>query len=71
MPALRTSGRGGGAIEAHLTVVFAALAVARELQAATGVSLKKLVQTLRPLRVPRQADGRFWGSGKLGIFGSA
>ena len=38
------------AIEAHLTVVFAALAVARELQAATGVSLKKLVQTLRPLR---------------------
>ena len=40
----------GDAIEAHLTVVFAALAVARELQAATGVSLKKLVQTLRPLR---------------------
>jgi transposase len=38
------------AIEAHLTVVFAALAVARELQAETGVSLKKLVQTLRPLR---------------------
>ena len=36
------------AIEAHLTVVFAALAVARELQAATGVTLKKLVQTLRP-----------------------
>lgn len=30
--------------------MFAALAVARELQAATGVSLKKLVQTLRPLR---------------------
>ena len=38
------------AIEAHLTVVFAALAVARELQARTGVNLKKLVQTLRPLR---------------------
>src|SRR5665648_546965 len=36
------------AIEAHLTVVFAALAIARELQAATGVSLKKLVQTLGP-----------------------
>ena len=34
----------------HLTVVFAALAIARELQAQTGVSLKKLVQTLRPLR---------------------
>ena len=38
------------AIEVHLTVVFAALAVARGLQAATGVSLKKLVRTLRPLR---------------------
>lgn len=38
------------AIEAHLTVVFAALAIARELQAATGVSLKKLVQALRPLQ---------------------
>jgi len=38
------------AIEAHLTVVFAALAVARDLQARTGVSLKKLVKTLRPLR---------------------
>jgi len=38
------------AIEAHLTVVFPALAVARELQAQTGVSLKKLIQTLRPLR---------------------
>ena len=38
------------AIEAHLTVVFAALAVARALQVATGVSLKKLVHTLRPLR---------------------
>jgi len=38
------------AIEAHLTVVFAALAVARELQAQTGVTLKKLVQPLRPLR---------------------
>ena len=38
------------AIEAHLTVVFAALAVARELQAQTGVSLKKLAHTLRPLR---------------------
>jgi len=38
------------AIEAHLIVVFAALAVARDLQTQTGVSLKKLVQTLRPLR---------------------
>jgi transposase len=38
------------AIEAHLTVVFAALAVARHLQDTTGVTIKKLVQTLRPLR---------------------
>lgn len=37
-------------IEAHLTVVFAALAVSRHLQDATGVSIKKLVRTLRPLR---------------------
>lgn len=38
------------AIEAHLTIVFAALAVARHLQDATGVTIKKLVQTRRPLR---------------------
>ena len=30
--------------------MFAALAVASELQAVTGVSLRKLVHTLRPLR---------------------
>ena len=38
------------AIQAHLTVVFAALAVARHLQDATDVTIKKLVRTLRPLR---------------------
>jgi transposase len=37
-------------IEAHLTIVFAALAVARYLQHRTGVSIKRLVQVLRPLR---------------------
>jgi len=37
-------------IEAHLTIVFAALAVARYLQQRSGVSIKKLVQTLRPLQ---------------------
>jgi hypothetical protein len=39
-------------IEAHLTVVFAALAVSREAQAEarTGVSINKIVKTLRPLR---------------------
>ena len=38
------------AIEAHLTVVFAALAVARHLQDATGTSIKKIVQTLHTAR---------------------
>ena len=38
------------AIEAHLTIVFAALAVARHLQEATGLSVRKIVQTLRPLQ---------------------
>lgn len=38
------------AIEAHLTVVFTALAVARYLQDRTGVSIKKLITTLKPLR---------------------
>jgi transposase len=37
-------------IEAHLTIVFTALALARHLQQRTGVSIKKLVHTLRPLR---------------------
>ena len=38
------------AIEAHLTIVFAALAVARHLQEATGLSIRKIVHTLRPLQ---------------------
>ena len=38
------------AIDAHLTVVFAALAVSRHLQNHTGVTIKKLVQTLRVAR---------------------
>ena len=37
-------------IEAHLTIVFAALAVARYLQNQTGRSIKKIVRTLRPLQ---------------------
>lgn len=37
-------------IEAHLTIVFAALAIARDLQARSGRSLRKLITTLRPLR---------------------
>jgi hypothetical protein len=37
-------------IEAHLSVVFAALAVSRHLQDATGTSISKLVRTLRAVR---------------------
>ena len=37
-------------IEAHLTIVFAALAISRYLQEHTGVSIKKLVNTLRTVR---------------------
>ena len=37
-------------IEAHLTIVFAALAISRYLQEQTGVSIKKLVNTLRTVR---------------------
>jgi len=38
------------AIEAHLTVVFAALAVPRHLRDRTGTSIKKILQTLRNTR---------------------
>ena len=38
------------AIQAHLTVVMASLAVARHLQRATGVSIKRLVRELEPLQ---------------------
>ena len=38
------------AIEAHLTIVFAALAVAREAQNRTGLAIGNLIRQLRPLR---------------------
>lgn len=38
------------AIEAHLTIVFTALAIARDLQDRTGWSIRKIIQTLRPLQ---------------------
>jgi transposase len=38
------------AIEAHLTVVMTALAVARHLQDATGISIKRIIRTLKPLQ---------------------
>ena len=37
-------------IEAHLSIVFAALAISRHLQDLTGMSIKKIVRTLRPLQ---------------------
>lgn len=38
------------AIEAHLTVVFAALAIGKSLEAQTGMSIKHFVHLLRPIR---------------------
>jgi DDE family transposase len=37
-------------IQAHLTVVFAALAISREAQARCGLSINRILTTLRPLR---------------------
>jgi len=38
------------AIEAHLTIVFTALAVSREVQARTGLAIRNVIRQLRPLR---------------------
>ena len=38
------------AIEAHLTIVFTALALSREVQDRTGISIRRVLRTLRPLR---------------------
>jgi hypothetical protein len=38
------------AIEAHLTIVFAALAVSRTVQDRTGLSIRRVLRTLKPLR---------------------
>lgn len=38
------------AIEAHLTIVFAALAVAKQTEKLTGLSIKRIVKTLSPIR---------------------
>jgi transposase len=37
-------------IEAHLTVVFAALAISRRIQAVTGASIRRFLEQLAPLR---------------------
>lgn len=38
------------AIEAHLTIAFTALALSREVQNRTGLSLRRFLRTLKPLR---------------------
>lgn len=38
------------AIEAHLTIVFTSLAISRRIEKLTGLSLKRVVKTLRPIR---------------------
>lgn len=38
------------AIEAHLTIVFTALAVSRAVQARTGLAIRNVIKQLRPLR---------------------
>ena len=38
------------AIEAHLTIVMASLAISRRIERLTGVSIKRFVRMLRPIR---------------------
>ena len=42
--------RNRDAIEAHLTVVFAALAISRNIEYQTKISIKQFVKLLRPIR---------------------
>jgi len=45
-------------IEAHLTIVFAALAVSRWIEARTGWSIRKFVRTARRYRTIKIQAGR-------------
>jgi hypothetical protein len=45
-------------IEAHLTIVFAALAVSRWIERQTGWSIRKFIKTARRYRTPLPADLR-------------
>jgi transposase len=38
------------AIEAHLTIVFAALAISRTMQNRSGLAIRRIIRTLKPLR---------------------
>ena len=37
-------------IEAHLTIVMAALAIGKSIEAQTGISIRKFVKLLQPIR---------------------
>lgn len=37
-------------IEAHLTIVLAALAISKSIEMQTGISIKRFVKLLRPIR---------------------
>ncbi len=50
MPPGELFARTRDAIEAHLTIVFTALAVSRTVQNRTGLSLRRSLRTLKPLR---------------------
>lgn len=50
LPARPLFARRRDSIEAHLTIVFTALAVARTVQTRTGLSLRQFLRQLRPLR---------------------
>lgn len=39
-------------IEAHLTIVFTALAIARHIQYSTGLSIERVIDELQPLADP-------------------
>ena len=49
------------AIEAHLTIVFTALALAREVQARTGLSIRNVIRQLR-LRLPPNRGGLLYAA---------
>jgi hypothetical protein len=54
-------GRTGDSIDAHLTIVFAALAVSRWIENVTGWSIRKLVKTARRYRTVH-IQGRYKSS---------
>mgnify|MGYP001609542718 FL=1 len=37
-------------IEAHLTIVFTSLAISRRMEKRTGLSIKRIIKILRPIR---------------------